>query len=268
MASGTDTIGVLSSTVGDAELLMTFLSGQDARDMTTLPDFFSLDEQNNGKKLGVIKEFMGEGVDEQVRARIEAAVEQYKTLGYDVEEVSLPLLKYAIAIYYTVIPAEISSNLARYDGVRYGTQKGKDGSLTDVYELSRHAGFVQENKRRIIIGNYVLSSGFFDAYYQKAQKARTLLINEFTTLFAEYDALLGPVSPSPAFTIGESVDDPLEVYLRDVMTVPASLAGLPALSVPVGATDSGLPVGLQIIGARKSDAKILAIAREIEGKNE
>lgn len=268
MASGTDTVGVLSSSVGDAELVMSVIAGRDARDMTTLPDFFTPNGAPLRKKLGVIKEFMDEGVDPQVRARIQAAVEQYRSLGYDIEEVSLPLLKYAIAVYYTVVPAEISSNLARYDGVRYGTQKGSDGSLSDVYELSRQAGFVQENKRRIIIGNYVLSSGFFDAYYQKAQKVRTLLSREFTEVLSQYDALIGPVSPSPAFTIGELVDDPLEVYLRDTMTVSASLVGLPALSVPVGATESGLPVGLQIIGARQNDASILAIARDIEAMNE
>lgn len=264
MASGTDTIGVLSGSVGDTEAVMKILAGRDARDMTTLPDFFTPSTDTGNKKIGVIKEFMGEGVDEQVRASVQAAIEDYRARGYEVEAISLPLLKYAIAIYYTVIPAEISSNLARYDGVRFGTQVGGDKSLTDLYEQSRQEGFVQENKRRIIIGNYVLSSGFFDAYYQKAQKARTLLAREFAEALSRYDVLMGPVSPSPAFVIGESTDDPLEMYLRDVMTVPASLLGLPAVSVPVGATDSGLPVGLQIIGARQQDAKILAIARESE----
>ena len=177
----------------------------------------------------------------------------------------MPMLKYALAIYYIVVPAEISSNLARYDGIRYGTREGKDQALSDVYELSRQSGFMPENKRRIIIGSYVLSSGFFDAYYQKAQKARTLLIREFDGLLNTYDALIGPVAPSPAFKIGENTDDPLKMYLEDVMTVPASLAGLPAVSVPVGETEQGLPVGLQIIGKRRDDAQVLAIARDIEG---
>lgn len=265
MASGTDTIGVLSGTVNDTELLMTILAGRDAKDMTTLPDYFSPQQQPGGKKLGLIKEFMADGVDPEVRDRIHAAVEQYRSKGYTVEEVSLPILKYALAIYYIVVPAEISSNLARYDGVRYGTRKGNDGTLRDIYELSRQAGFMPENKRRIIIGSYVLSSGFFDAYYQKAQKARTLLIREFNKLFETYDALIGPVAPNPAFKIGENTDDPLKMYLEDVMTVPASLAGLPAVSVPIGTAATGLPVGLQLIGARRADAAILAIARDAEG---
>ena len=264
MASGTDTIGVLTESVDDTETVMSVLSGRDVRDMTTLPDYFAPQPAPTGKKLGVIKEFMAEGVDASVRAQVEAAIARYRQQGYEVEEVSLPMLKYALAIYYIVVPAEISSNLARYDGIRYGTREGKDGTLSDVYELSRQAGFMPENKRRIIIGSYVLSSGFFDAYYQKAQKARTLLIREFNQLFETYDALIGPVAPNPAFKIGENTDDPLKMYLEDVMTVPASLAGLPAVSVPIGQTDENLPVGLQVIGARKADASVLAIARDAQ----
>lgn len=264
MASGTDTVGVLSSNIDDTEFLMDVITGRDARDMTTLPDFFEPSTHTGGKKLAIIKEFMEDGVDIEVKTRVLEATERYRSQGYEIEEISLPLLKYAIAIYYTVIPAEISSNLARYDGVRFGARKGGKESLADLYELSRKAGFVQENKRRIIIGNYVLSSGFFDAYYQKAQKARTLLGREFAEALKRYDALIGPVSPSPAFKVGESTDDPLEVYLRDIMTVPASLLGLPAVSVPIGRTSQGLPVGLQIIGSRQDDAKILAIARQGE----
>lgn len=267
MASGTDTVGTLTGSVEDAELVMDILSGQDARDMTTLPDYFEPTEKPSGKKLGLIKEFMAEGVDSQVRSSIETAVEQFKAQGYEIEEVSLPMLKYALAIYYIVVPAEISSNLARYDGIRYGTRIGNDGTLSDVYEQSRQAGFVAENKRRIIIGSYVLSSGFFDAYYQKAQKARTLLIREFNDLFEQYDALIGPVAPNPAFKLGENTDDPVKMYLEDVMTIPASLAGLPAVSVPVNTTETGLPVGLQVIGKRRDDANILAIARDAEVAN-
>ena len=262
MASGTDTIGVLAETVEDTEMLMSILAGNDSKDMTTLPDYFAPGATAGSKKIGLIKEFMAEGVDPEVRAQILAVAERYRNAGYVVEEVSVPMLKYALAIYYIVVPAEISSNLARYDGVRYGTREGRDGTLGDVYELSRQSGFMPENKRRIIIGSYVLSSGYFDAYYQKAQKARTLLIQEFNELFERYDALIGPVAPNPAFKIGENTNDPLKMYLEDVMTVPASLAGLPAVSVPVGTNADGLPIGLQIIGARKDDAKVLAIARD------
>lgn len=266
MASGTDTIGVLASTVSDTELLLGILSGQDEHDMTTLPDYFVPQAKPAGKKIGLIKEFMAEGINEDVRTQILAAAEKLKSDGYEVEEVSMPMLKYALAIYYIVVPAEISSNLARYDGIRYGTQKGSDGSLQDVYEMSRQAGFEAENKRRIIIGSFVLSSGSFDAYYQKAQKARTLLIREFNNLFEQYDVLIGPVAPEPAFKIGQNTDDPLKMYLEDVMTVPPSLAGLPAVSVPIGKSEEGLPIGLQIIGKRRDDAQILAVARDVEAR--
>lgn len=262
MASGTDTVGVLTTDVDDAVTLMSILSGKDERDMTTLPDFFAPQAVSSGKKIGLIKEFMAEGVDDEVRAKIQASASRLEAQGYEVEEVSLKMLKYALAIYYIVVPAEISSNLARYDGVRFGTRVGNDGTLGDVYDLSRQAGFMPENKRRIIIGSYVLSSGFFDAYYQKAQKARTLLIREFNELFEQYDALIGPVAPNPAFKIGDNTDDPLKMYLEDVMTVPASLAGLPAVSVPAGVNAEGLPIGLQVIGKRQSDAQIFAIARD------
>lgn len=265
MASGTDTIGVLASDVDDATVLMEILSGKDERDMTTLPDFFKPHATSTGKKIGLIKEFIAEGVDSEVRTRVQEAAARLEAQGYEIEEVSLQMLKYALAIYYIVVPAEISSNLARYDGVRYGTRRGNEGTLSDVYELSRQSGFMQENKRRIIIGSYVLSSGFFDAYYQKAQKARTLLIQEFNELFEKYDALIGPVAPNPAFKIGDNTDDPLKMYLEDVMTVPASLAGLPAVSVPIGVNSEGLPIGLQLIGKRKDDAQILAIARDVTG---
>lgn len=265
MASGTDTIGVLSASVSDAEEVMDIMAGRDRKDMTTLPDFFIPQNKPTGnKKLAVIKEFMTEGVDEDVRTVIEKAINKYKEAGYIIDEVSLPMLKYALAIYYVVVPAEISSNLSRYDGVRYGRRATDALSLEDVYIKSRSEGFMPENKRRIMIGNYVLSSGYFDAYYQKAQKARTLLIQDFDKVFQSYDALLGPVAPTPAFKIGSKTGDPLTMYLEDIMTVPASLAGLPAVSIPAGQA-SGLPVGLQIIGRQKSDANLLALARVVEG---
>lgn len=262
MASSTDTIGVLSQSIEDAETVMDIMSGQDTKDMTTLADFFTPQALEGKKKIGIIKEFMDEGVDPEVRAATQRSVELLKQKGHEVEEVSMSLLKYALAIYYIVVPAEISSNLGRYDGVRYGN-RAETATLSEMYGLSRDNGFVAENKRRIMIGSYVLSSGFFDAYYLQAQKARTLLINEFNALFETYDALIGPVAPTPAFKLGENTEDPVKMYLADIMTVPASLAGLPAISVPAGKSDAGLPIGVQLIGARKSDALLMALAKEI-----
>ncbi len=263
MASSTDTIGVLSSTAEDAELVMDILSGRDRKDMTTLPDFFEPKVLSEPQRIGVIKEFMTEDVDPEVRTRVLEYIETMKSKGHAVEEVSLPMLKYALGIYYIVVPAEISSNLGRYDGIRYGN-RADASTLGEVYGVSRDQGFVPENKRRIMIGSYVLSSGFFDAYYMQAQKARTLLINEFNKLFESFDVLVGPVAPTPAFKLGENTEDPVKMYLADIMTVPASLAGLPAISVPAGNTEAGLPVGVQLIGARKADATLLALARQGE----
>lgn len=264
MASSTDTIGVLAGSVEDAELVMDIMAGRDEKDMTTLPDFFAPKTLDGPKKVGVIKEFMSDGVDSEVRRLTSEYIEGLKAKGYEVEEVSLPLLKYALAIYYIVVPAEISSNLGRYDGIRYGKRAEEAINLGEVYGLSRDHGFMPENKRRIMIGSYVLSSGFFDAYYLQAQKARTLLIQEFEKAFAAYDFLIGPVAPTPAFKLGENTEDPVKMYLADIMTVPASLAGLPAISVPAGKTNDGLPVGVQLIGLRKSDALLLAVAKENE----
>lgn len=263
MASSTDTIGVLSATAEDAELVMDILSGRDRKDMTTLPDFFEPTALSEPKRIGVIKEFMTDDVDPEVRIRVSEYIEAMKAKGHTIEEVSLPMLKYALAIYYIVVPAEISSNLGRYDGIRYG-KRAEASTLGEVYGLSRDQGFMPENKRRIMIGSYVLSSGFFDAYYMKAQKARTLLIEEFNKTFESFDALIGPVAPTPAFKLGENTADPVKMYLADIMTVPASLAGMPAISVPAGTTEAGLPVGVQLIGPRKSDATLLALARQGE----
>lgn len=263
MASSTDTIGCFATTADDAELVMAIMAGKDDKDMTTLPDFFEHAESTPGQKIGIIKEFMTDDVDPEVRARVFEYIERIKSAGHSVEEVSVPMLKYALAMYYIIVPAEISSNLARYDGVRYG-RRADASTLSDLYGKSRDEGFVAENKRRIMIGSYVLSSGFFDAYYLQAQKARTLLINELNQLFESFDLLVGPVAPTPAFKIGENASDPVKMYLADVMTVPASLAGMPAISVPAGTTTDGLPVGIQLIGARRSDAKLLALARSME----
>ena len=267
MASSTDVIGCFTTNVADGELVMDIMAGLDKKDMTTLPDFFKpVTDAKPGQKIGLIKEFMTDDVDEQVRTRVKDYVERLKSAGHKVEEVSLPIVKHTLAMYYIIVPAEVSSNLARYDGVRYGHRSENAKTLAELYGKSRDEGFETENKRRIMIGSYVLSSGFFDAYYLQAQKARTLLINDFNKLFENYDVLIGPVSPTPAFKLGENDSNPIKMYLADVMTVPASLAGLPALSVPSGETSDGLPVGVQLIGRRRDDAKLLALARAMEAK--
>lgn len=263
MASSTDTIGVLASNTKDAALVMDIMSGKDTKDMTTLPDFFTPITLEGKKKIGVIKEAMTDDVDSDVRKVTNEYIEKLRTAGHEVEEVSLSLLKYALAIYYIVVPAEISSNLGRYDGIRYG-RRATATRLSELYGTSRDEGFMTENKRRIMIGSYVLSSGFFDAYYLQAQKVRTLLIEEFNELFKSYDVLLAPVAPTPAFKLGENTNDPIKMYLADVMTVPASLAGLPAISVPAGKSESGLPIGVQLIGKRRDDALLLALAGSME----
>jgi aspartyl-tRNA(Asn)/glutamyl-tRNA(Gln) amidotransferase subunit A len=267
MASSTDTIGCFTKDVIDAELVMDIISGRDVNDMTTLPDFFApIGEVKAGQKIGVIKESMTDAVDSEVRDRTNDYIEKLRLAGHTVEEVSLPMLKYALAMYYIIVPAEVSSNLARYDGIRYGHRAQGVQTLAELYGRTRDEGFVTENKRRIMIGSYVLSSGYFDAYYQQAQKARTLLIDAYEKLFAAYDVLLSPVAPTPAFGIGENAEDPIKMYLADIMTVPPSLAGLPAISVPAGTNAAGLPIGVQLIGQRRSDANLLALAKSMEGK--
>ena len=267
MASSTDTIGAFATNVFDVETVMDIMSGLDPLDMTTMPDFFQVKtDAKPGQKIGLIKDFMTYDVDSDVRAKVNEYVEKLRAAGHTVEEVSLPMAEYALAIYYIIVPAEISSNLARFDGIRYGHRAESVKTLAELYGRSRDEGFVTENKRRIMIGSYVLSSGFFDAYYLQAQKARTLLINEFNKLFASYDLLIGPVAPTTAFKLGENTSDPIKMYLEDIMTVPASLAGLPAISVPAGFSQTGLPIGVQFIGPRQSDADLLALARSMETK--
>lgn len=264
MASSTDTIGCFSKTVEDSEIVMEIISGKDKKDMTTLDDFFKIEtEPPKNKKIAIIKDFMTDAVDPEVLKITNDYIDRLKQAGHEIEEVSMPILKYALAIYYVLIPAEVSSNLARYDGIRYGF-RAESNSLDELYGKSRDQGFMPENKRRILIGSFVLSSGFFDAYYLKAQKARTLLKQAFDDVLGKYDALIGPVSPTPAFKIGENTDDPIKMYLADIMTVPASLVGLPAMSVPAGKTSSGLPVNVQLIGKAKDDAKLMALAKSME----
>lgn len=263
MASSTDTMGCFARSAEDIAVVMNVMAGQDSKDMTTLPDFFApATEMPQQLKIGIINEAMGDGVDEEVRQAVSQYADALRSHGHTVETVSMPMLQYALAIYYIVVPAEISSNLARYDGVRYGHRAEGVKTLAELYGRSRDEGFMPENKRRIMIGSYVLSSGYFDAYYLQAQKARTLLINEFNALFEQYDMLLLPTAPTPAFGLGENSDDPLKMYLADIMTVPASLAGLPALNVPAGVSQAGLPIGAQLIGPMQSDATMLALAAQ------
>lgn len=269
MASSTDTIGPLTNTAEDAALIIDIMAGHDERDSTTLPErpksFLPADNILSKKlKIGVIREYLTEGVAPDVKRQIEEQVAQLKELGHDVEEISLPSLALGLAIYYVVVPAEISSNLSRYDGIRYGHSAEQAKSLEEVFNLSRDQGFMSENKRRILIGTYVLSSGYYDAYYRKAQIARTILIDEFKKAFDEFDVLVGPVAPTTAFKLGQNTEDPLQMYLADIMTVSVSLAGLPAISVPAGLGDNNMPVGLQLIGAQKTDAQILALANQLE----
>ena len=268
MASSTDTIGVLAQTADDAALVMDIMWGQDPRDSTTLPKWREslMPTTPNPKtaKIGVIKEYMTDAVQPEVRDAVQAQAAQLRAAGYTVEEVSIPSLDLALAVYYIVVPAEISSNLQRYDGVKFGHNAEQAQTLHDLYGLTRDQGFNAENKRRILIGTYVLSSGYIDAYYRKAQTVRSKLINEFTKVFdAGYGALIGPVAPTTAFALGENADDPLQMYLADIMTVAVSLAGLPAVSVPVSTDKKGLPIGLQLIGEQRSDADLLGLAKQI-----
>ena len=258
MASSTDTVGPITRTVRDSEIIADILAGQDQRDGTVYPRYFSqIAESPSGQRIGLIEDFIGEGVDDDVASRTNQLAQRLRESGHRVDLVKLPMARYALAIYYIVIPAELSSNMARYDGIRYGERSPEAHRLDDVYGMSRDDGLMPENKRRIMIGSYVLSSGYYDAYYLKAQQARTLLIRQLDKLFESYDFLLSPVSPTPAFKLGENTHDPLKMYLADAMTVPASLAGLPAISVPNGRSKAGLPIGVQLIAPAKADAGLL-----------
>lgn len=266
MASSTDCIGFFARSASDIDLLMSICAGQDPKDLTTLPDYYDASgaaDASLSHKIGVIKDFDLTKVDQDIKRVFDEKVAELKKAGYEIVELSMPALKYALAVYYIVVPAEITSNLSRYDGIRYGYRSEDAKSLDDVFALSRGAGFMPENKRRIMIGNFVLSSGFYDAYYLKAQKARTLIIEEYNKAFEQCDYILTPVSPSPAFKLGEKVNDPVSMYLEDVMSVPLNLAGVPGLAIPAGETKTGLPVGLQIVGPRRSDKSLLAFANTI-----
>jgi aspartyl-tRNA(Asn)/glutamyl-tRNA(Gln) amidotransferase subunit A len=266
MASSTDVIGPLTRTVADSGLILDIIAGRDALDSTTVDrqNSYLVDESNvSGKKIGVIKEYMDDRVNEDVKAVINQSIEKLKAAGAIISEVSLPSSAAALAVYYILCPAEVSSNLSRYDGQRYGHSDKSALKIDDSYNLSRGQGFGKEAKRRIIIGTYVLSSGYYDAYYKKAQLVRTKLIKEFEAAIQGLDYLIGPVAPTTAYKIGENVDDPIKAYLGDIMTVTSSLVGNPSISIPAGLSDN-LPVGLQVMARHKQDKELIDVASAME----
>ncbi|OLE56627.1 MAG: aspartyl/glutamyl-tRNA amidotransferase subunit A [Chloroflexi bacterium 13_1_20CM_2_59_7] len=268
-ASSLDHIGPLAKTVRDAAIVLRTIAGRDPIDSTSanvpVPDYVAeLEKPVRGVKIGVAREYLGEGLDSQVRKAVEAAIQKLASLGCQIVEISLPHTKYAIPTYYIVATAEASSNLARYDGVRYGYRASDARTLSEMYRRSRDHGFGAEVKRRIMLGTYALSAGYYDAYYLKAQKVRTLLTRDFEEAFKKVDAIVTPTSPTAAFKLGEKVDDPLAMYLADIYTVTADLAGIPGISVPCGETKEKLPIGLQILGKHFDEATILRVAHGYE----
>jgi aspartyl-tRNA(Asn)/glutamyl-tRNA(Gln) amidotransferase subunit A len=264
-ASSLDQIGPLSQTVEDAALLLEIISGHDPLDSTSypikVPNYTSaLETSLEPCTLGLPKEFFGDGMDDEVRKAIEQTIEFYKGLGHKIVEVSLPTTDLAVPVYYVIATAEASSNLARYDGIRYTSRSAASTNAIDVYAKSRGEGFGEEVKRRCILGTYGLSSGYYDAYYLKAQKTRTLIREDFSRVFKKVDVILTPTSPTPAFKFGEKSNDPISMYLSDIYNISTNLAGLPALSVPCGFTKGGLPIGMQLIGQAFEESSLLSIA--------
>jgi aspartyl-tRNA(Asn)/glutamyl-tRNA(Gln) amidotransferase subunit A len=265
--SSLDQIGVFARNAVDAATVLQTIAGRDSHDATTadvpVPNYIGETEKNlEGLRIGVSRALLGEGVDDEVRAAIEAAIQSYKQLGATIVDIDLPHAKYAIAVYYIIATAEASSNLARYDGVRYGFRAEDAPGLRDMYRKTRDEGFGPEVKRRIMLGTYVLSAGYYDAYYLKAQKVRTLLRRDFIKAFSDCDAILTPTTPTPAFKFGEKVDDPLAMYLNDIYTVTANLAGIPGISVPCGLSSERLPIGMQLLGPYWSEATLLRLAHQ------
>ncbi len=267
-ASSLDQIGPITKNVKDSALLMNIISGYDLRDSTSarlpVPDFTSLlGHDIKGMKMGVPKEYFIEGVDKEVETSVMEAIKKLESLGAIPVEISLPHTGYAIAAYYILATSEASSNLARYDGVKYGLRmEGKD--IVDMYMRTREAGFGAEVKRRIILGTYALSSGYYDAYYRKAQQVRTLIKHDFEKAFESVDVIITPTTPTPAFKVGEKIDDPLQMYLSDIFTISINLAGVPGISIPCGFTMNNLPVGLQIIGKHFDEGSVLKVAYAYE----
>jgi aspartyl-tRNA(Asn)/glutamyl-tRNA(Gln) amidotransferase subunit A len=268
-ASSLDHIGPLTKTVKDTAIVLRTIAGRDPMDSTSaevpVPDYVAeLEKPVRGLKIGVAKEYLGEGLDQEVRNAVEAAIQKLAKQGCEIVDVTLPHTRYAIPAYYIVATAEASSNLARFDGVRYGYRAKDSHTLSEMYRRSRDQGFGAEVKRRIMLGTYALSAGYYDAYYLKAQRVRTLLTRDFEEAFKKVDAIVGPVSPTAAFKLGEKVDDPLAMYLADIYTVTADLAGIPGISVPCGETKDKLPIGLQILGRHFDESTILRVAHASE----
>jgi len=267
-ASSLDRIGPLARKVEDVAAVLQVMAGRDPNDSTSttapVEDYSAeLKKPVKGMKIGIPKEYFGEGMDAGVRVKIEAGIELLRKLGCELMEIRMPHTDYAIATYYIIATAEASSNLARYDGVRYGLREGAD-SLVATYRKTRGAGFGAEVKRRIVLGTYVLSAGYYDAYYLKGQKVRALIAQDFREAFQKVDAIVTPTSPVPPFKLGERTNDPLQMYLADIYTVTGSLAGLPGISVPCGKIGGKLPVGLQILGPAFAEARVLRLAHAFE----
>ena len=268
-ASSFDQIGPMTKDVTDCAMLLNIIAGHDEKDTTSVDipkkDYVkALTGDIKGLKIGVPKEFFGEGINEEVKAKLTEAIEKYKELGAEVEEFSLDIEKYVLGTYYIIACAEASSNLGRFDGIRYTYRTPEFKNLKEIYKKSRSEGFGAEVKRRIILGTYVLSSGYYDAYYKKAQKVRTLVSNEFNRAFEKYDVLLTPTSPTVAFDIGSKSENPLEMYLADICTVPVNIAGLPGISIPCGVDKEGMPIGMQLIGNKFQEETILNAAFAME----
>ncbi len=268
-ASSLDQIGPMTKDVEDAAIIMNAVAGHDPLDSTCAdlptPDYTEgLDDGVDGLTIGVAKEFFTEGIDPEVERHINQTISILEKNGAKIEEISLPHTKYAVPVYYVLAPAEASSNLARYDGVKYGYRTGDADGLLGMYKNTRMCGFGSEVKRRIMLGTYALSSGYYDAYYLKAQKVRTLIKNDFQKAFTKVSAIISPTTPSPAFGIGEKTKDPLEMYLSDIFTISCNLAGMPGLSLPCGFTSGGLPIGVQLIGGVFDESMILRVAGLLE----
>ncbi|MFJ6413717.1 Asp-tRNA(Asn)/Glu-tRNA(Gln) amidotransferase subunit GatA [Terribacillus saccharophilus] len=268
-ASSLDQIGPMTRTVEDNAHLLQAIVGHDEMDSTSadveIPNYTeALKQDVKGLRIAVPSEYLGEGVSDEIRESIKAALKVYEDLGATWEEVSLPHSRYAVAAYYLLSSSEASANLARFDGVRYGVRSTQAENMVDVFKYSRRDGFGEEVKRRIMLGTFALSSGYYDAYYKKAQKARTLIKNDFDKVFEDYDVIVGPTTPTPAFKVGEKVEDPLTMYATDILTIPVNLAGVPGISLPCGFSSEGLPIGLQIIGKHFDEATIYRAAHAFE----
>ena len=270
-ASSLDQVGVFTKDVQDCAILLNVIAGHDEMDTTSVDvgnkDYTQALQKNiKGLKIGVPKEFYGEGINAEVKVSLESAIEKYKEMGAEVEEFSLDIAKYALATYYIIACAEASSNLGRYDGIRYTYRSPEAKTLKEIYKKSRSEGFGAEVKRRIILGTYVLSSGYYDAYYKKAQQVRTLVMKEFNKAFEKYDVIITPTSPTVAFKLGSKSENPMEMYLSDICTVSVNIAGLPGISIPCGVDSEGMPIGMQIIGNKFCEETIIKTAYAFEQK--